>query len=115
MAWDRKERAGLGGQKAAKALADNDMPKEIATALKRARKMSPAMCIEWADAALATIGRNLADHRNHPQTGDYLRAAQSDAAALWACLEAALDRQPPPEPLDRLPSAALGVASARQG
>ena len=116
MGWERKARTGLGGQAAARALGtDDQMPREIRKALKRARKMSPSACIEWADGALATIGRNLAEHAKHPGSGDYLRAAQSDAAVLWACLEAAVTTLPEPPPLDRLPSAALGVASVRQG
>lgn len=116
MTWERKRQAGLGGQRAARLLdTDTSMPKDIAAALRKARRMSTGNAIDWADGALASIGRNISDHRHDPRTGDHLRAAQSDAAALYACLTAAIDALPPAPPLDRLPSADLGVASIRQG
>lgn len=116
MSWERKRQAGLGGQRAAKMLdVEQAMPKDIAAALRKARRMSSGQAIEWADAALASIGRNISDHRHDPRTGDHLRAAQSDAAALYACLMAAIGSLPPPPPLERLPGSDLGVASVRQG
>lgn len=116
MQWERKRPAGLGGQRVAKILdADRDMPKDIAAALKRSRRMSPGQCIDWADAALSSIGRNISDHRHQPGVGDHLRAAQSDAAALYACLTAAIQGLPATDPTVRVPGSEMGVASVRQG
>lgn len=116
MSWDRKRPQGLGGQRAAKIVdADEAMPRDIASALKKSRRMSPAMAIDWADGALASIGRNITDHRHDPRTGDHLRAARSDAAALYACLTAAIESLPPAPPLERWPGSEMGVSSVRQG
>lgn len=113
--WEKKAPTTLGGQRAAQAV--SGLPKDIASALKKARRLGAGEALEWADASLATIGRNISDHRREPGTGDFLRAALSDAAALYAVLTAAVEVQPnlgrpggPPAV-----SAALGVAAFRQG
>lgn len=114
--WERKRPAGLGGQRAAAVLdGEMAMPKEVAKALKRARSMSPAQCIAWADAALSSIGRNISDHQHQPGAGDHLRAAQIDAATLYACLTAVVQGLPPTDPTVRVPRSEMGVASVRQG
>lgn len=116
MAWERKRPSGLGGQRAAKILdVERDMPKDIAEALKKARRMAPVQCVDWADAALSSIGRNISDHRRQPGVGDHLRAALNDAAGLYACLLAATRDLPPTEPTVAVPRAEMGVASVRQG
>lgn len=115
VAWERKRQAGLGGQRVARFFDNDDMPKDIAEALKKAQRMSPVQCVDWADAALSSIGRNIADHRNRPGVGDHLRAALNDAAALYACLVAATKALPPTDPTVAVPRAEMGVASVRQG
>jgi hypothetical protein len=116
MQWERKRPAGLGGQRVARVFdTEHGMPKDIADALKKARRMGPGQCVDWADAALSSIGRNITDHRHQPGVGDHLRAAQHDAAALYACLTAAIQGLPATDPTVRVPGAEMGVASIRQG
>lgn len=114
--WEKKRPVGLGGQRAAAAVDEGSrFPKDIAKALRLARRMSPIQCIDWVDASLSSIGRNLVDHQRDPaRTGDHLRAALSDAAALYACLLVAVESQPVPT-VSVAPGAAAGVATIRQG
>lgn len=116
MAWEKKRPVGLGGQRAAEAVDESSRyPKDIAKALRLARKMSPIQCVDWVDSSLSSIGRNLIDHQRDPaRTGDHLRAALSDAAALYACLVVAVDSQPVPA-VSVAPGSVAGVASMRQG
>lgn len=115
--WERKPRNVLGGPVVGRMVdTAQGMPREISKALKRTRRMAQGDRISWADSSLSSIGRNLVDHsRDTSGTGDHLRAALLDAAALYACLRAAVDDLPPVSRLERLPSAADGVASVRQG
>lgn len=114
MGWERKRAAGLGGQRAARAVdVGARLPKDIAEALRKARRLSVGEGVQWADAALSTIGRNIHDYRM-TANADFLRAAQSDAAALYACLLAASEGSPVEESFV-IPGAAEGVARVRQG
>lgn len=116
MRWETKAPRMLGGQRAARVIeGEQGMPKDIAAALKKARRMSPAQAVDWADASLSSIGRNITDHRHAPGVGDHLRAALLDTASLYACLLAATQSLPPTDVTVQVPRSEMGVASVRQG
>jgi hypothetical protein len=114
--WEKKRPNQLGGQKGARLLDDEQgLPKDVAAALKKARRMSANQAVDWADAALSSIGRNLTDHRHAPGVGDHLRAALLDAASVYACLTAAIESLPPTEVTTKVPRSEMGVTGIRQG
>lgn len=117
MAWERKPRNTLGGPVVGRLeFAGESQPRPIAKALKRARLMRQGDRLDWADSSLSAIGRNLLEHgRDQSGTGDYLRAALSDATSLYACLQAAVDDLPPVQRIERRPNAMDGIAANRQG
>lgn len=120
MAWERKpSQRVMGGFQAARMLeGGHELPPEMVKALRVARRMDMTAKLDWADSSLSVIGRNVSEHRRHPETGDFLRAALSDAVALYAVLAEAVEALPPPvglPPVEARPTASLGVASLRQG
>lgn len=120
MRWERKPSIRtFGGVKVGQAVEDElSLPKPLAKALHVARLMAQADRLGWADTSLAVIGRNISDHRRHPDTGDFLRQALDDATTLWAVLSAAVEGLAPPvglPPVEPRPTADLGVASVHRG
>jgi hypothetical protein len=120
MRWERKpSQRVIGGIRVAQALEEEDkLPKAVAKALKRARRLGQNDRLGWADTSLAVIGRNIIEHRKHPETGDFLRQALDDATTLYAVLTAAVEALGPPvglPPVEPRPTAELGVSTAYQG
>lgn len=119
MGWERKPSHVLGGVAVGRVIdGERALPKSLAKVLRRARSMAQSDRLSWADSSLAAIGRNILDHQRHPETGDFLRQALSDAEALYAVLTAAVEALAPPvglPPVEPRPTADLGVASVRQG
>ena len=120
MPWERKpSQRVVGGLRVARVLDEEEhLPKALRRALSRARRLSQADRLGWADSSLAVIGRNINEHRRHPETGDFLRQALDDATTLYAVLTAAVEGHGPPvglPPVEPRPTADLGVSTADQG
>lgn len=120
MPWARKpSQRVLGGLRVARALEEEDhLPRPLQKALRRARRLGQGDRLNWADSSLAVIGRNIVEHRKHPETGDFLRQALDDATTLYAVLTAAVETLGPPvglPPVEPRPTADLGVSTSYQG
>ena len=120
MSWAKKpSQRVLGGVKAAQVIeGEQALPAPLQRALRVARRMGQEDRLAWADSSLAVIGRNILDHRRHPETGDYLRQALDDATALYAVLSAAVEALGAPvglPPVEPRPGAYLGVSTAHRG
>jgi hypothetical protein len=120
MTWARKPSVRvIGGIRVAQAIeGENALPRPLQKALRVARRMDQGARLSWSDSSLAVIGRNISEHRKHPETGDFLRQALDDATTLYAVLTAAVEGLGPPvglPPVEPRPTADLGVAALHQG
>lgn len=120
MTWARKPSTrAIGGLRVAQVIeGEQALPRPLQRALRVARRISQDDRLAWADTSLAVIGRNISDHRRHPETGDFLRQALDDTTTLWAVLSAAVEGLGPPvglPPVEPRPEASWGVAGMHQG
>lgn len=120
MTWARKPSIRtFGGVRVAQAIEDEvQLPRALAKALTVARRVSQDERLGWAESSLAVIGRNIVEHRKHPDTGDFIRQALDDATTLYAVLTAAVEGLGPPvglPPVEPRPTAELGVSTVHQG
>lgn len=120
MPWEPKPRLRtFGGVRVAREIeGEAALPRALAKALTVARRVSQDERLGWAESSLAVIGRNIVEHRKHPDTGDFLRQALDDATTLYAVLTAAVEGLGPPvglPPVEPRPTAALGVSTGYQG
>lgn len=120
MPWEPKPKTRtFGGIRGAQQVeGEQTLPRALRKALTVARRMGVDARLAWAETSLAVIGRNIGEHRKHPETGDFLRQALDDATTLYAVLTAAVEALGPPvglPPVEPRPTAQLGVSTGYQG